>query len=614
MSLRALLVEDNPGDAELVMERLGESAVDITHVARLDEAMAELHATSFDAVLLDLGLPDSKGIGGVRKLLHAHPDLVIVVHTGLQDEETGTAAVQAGAQDFLSKGSYNASGLVKALAYAVERSRWQRQLRELVEKNVDAMVVVGVDSGVVQHVNPAAEKLFGRGAHDLVGHAFPYPLEDQSTSEIEIPRGDPRDSRFAQMRVAQIEWAGENAYLASLRDVTDLRRSQELERRLLHADRLASIGQLAAGVAHEINNPSAFIHSNLELLAERIETLRGAHPELADLLEEMAVMLADSLAGAKRISAIVGDLSSFSRIERDEVDAVDVNDVIEVACSIAHNEIRHRARLVKKLGNVPTIAADRPKLIQVVINLLVNAAHAIEGGHAEQHSITVSTFVRDACVVIAVEDTGCGIPAHQLRRIFEPFFTTKEREVGTGLGLSISAETIRRHRGELEVTSVVGQGTRFEVILPEHTGLSSAAPQAPSAELSREVRDAGRRARVLLIDDEALIRRAVRRILEPAHSVVEAPTGQDALDVLARSEPFDVIICDLMMPELDGPTFYERVGALHPALLDRLVFLTGGAFTPRAKEFLSSTHPLVLEKPISKSELLRVVKRIALGE
>lgn len=611
MKLRTLLVEDNPGDVELVMDRLEGSVVEIMHVERLDEAMKKLDDESFDAVLLDLGLPDSKGIGGVRKLLRAHPDLVIVVHTGVKDEAMGTAAVQAGAQDFLSKGSYNAAGLLKALSYAVERSRWQRQLRELVEKNVDAMVVMSVDGGFVQHVNRAAEKLFGRPAHELIGRTFPYPIENQSTSEIEIPLpGEPRESRFAQMRIAQIEWSGSRAYLASLRDITDLRRAQELERRLLHADRLASIGQLAAGVAHEINNPSTFIHSNLELLTDAVEELLSSHPELTERLREMKEMLSDSLAGAIRISGIVRDLSSFSRIERDDVGDVNVNDVVEVACSIAHNEIRHRAKLIKRLGEVPLIAADRPKLIQVVINLLVNAAQAIESGNAEQNSVTVTTFVRDSCIVIAVEDTGCGIPAHQVRRIFEPFFTTKDREVGTGLGLSISAETVRRHRGELEVTSVRGEGTRFEIVLPEDTGLSSDVPQSPARE-GGEVILTRRRARILLIDDEALLRKAVRRILEPAHTVVEAPTGRDALILLSASESFDVIICDLMMPELDGPSFYERVGALHPRLLDRLVFLTGGAFTPRAKEFVASASPLVLEKPISSKELLGVVRRIA---
>ena len=607
--LRVLLVEDNIGDAELVADRLATTHVTVTHVERLDAALDTLARTEggFDAMILDLGLPDSKGVGGVRTVLRSAPALPIVVLTGADDAVIGTEAVQAGAQDFLSKGSYNGSGLLKALAYAVERSRWQRQLQELVAKNVDAMVVIDARSGFVQHVNRAAEKLFARAAADMVGKAFEFPLEDRSTTEIEIPRDDPRDARFAQMRVAEIEWAGGRAYLASLRDITDLRRAQELERRLLHADRLASIGQLAAGVAHEINNPSSFIQTNLELLTARLEQIGEQYPDLAATLREMRDMLTDSLSGAQRISSIVRDLSAFSRIERDDVDQVDLNEIVEIACNIAANEIRHRALLVKQLGEVPTVSGDRPKLIQVLVNLLVNAAHAIESGKAEENAVTVSTFVRDECVVIAVEDTGSGIPDHILRRIFEPFFTTKEREVGTGLGLSISAETVRRHRGELEVKSELGKGTRFEMILPEDTGLTS----VPPSELPQPAPAPRRRARILLIDDEAMLRRAVRRMLEPIHTVVEAPTGREALTLLAGDDTFDVIICDLMMPELDGPSFYERIGALHPALLDRVVFLTGGAFTPRAKAFVATARPRVLEKPIATEELRSVIRQIA---
>ena len=366
---------------------------------------------------------------------------------------------------------------------------------------------------------------------------------------------------------------------------------QRLQHRLVHTDRLSAIGQLAAGVAHEINNPACYILANLGFIRESLDDLRdkiessGTDPKqiealvagaLSDALAEADEAIADSIHGTERICKIVRELRPFSRIERGELEPVDLNQVVESAINLTGNEIRHRAELVRELTELPRVVGDRAKLCQVAVNLITNATQSIEAGAADKNTITITTDVDGDQVVLRVSDTGSGIPENVRKRMFEPFFTTKEREVGTGLGLAICAETIRKHGGAIEVESSVGQGTTFTVRIPRNTGLVESArvdslPSIRPTDLDK--------AQILLIDDDRLVRTGLRRLLAPPHNVTEAASGASALELLKESS-FDVIICDLMMPEVDGPAVYDQLSSSQPELLDRIVFLTGGAFTP----------------------------------
>jgi PAS domain S-box-containing protein len=626
--LRALVVEDNQGDAALLRAYLA-ADVDLLHEDTLAGACTRLASETVDAVLLDLGLPDSQGLESVRAILRAAPAVPIVVLTGHDDDELGAQAMQVGAQDFQSKAGCDSRSLLRALRYAVERGRLQEQTREIILRNVDAMIVVS-EQGTIRFVNRAAEVLFDREGTDLVDQTFPYPINDRSTRDIEVVRRD-GEIRLAQMRMARLQWDGQGAVLASIRDITDIRRAQDLEQRLLHADRLASIGQLAAGVAHEVNNPASFVLGNIGVLGARSKALRatvgamrsrlGSHLDaegraafdavlaefrVARTLDEIDDMLSDCSDGIQRICSTVKELNAFARIERDEVEVVDVNDVCAVACSIAANEIRHRARLVQNLARVPHIAADRPKLTQVIINLLVNAAHAIGDGSTMDNFVRVETFQRERSIVIAVVDSGSGISETNQRRLFEPFFTTKPRGLGTGLGLSISAETVRKHGGEIRVTSKLGEGSRFEVVLPDVTGLEPSRRAAQAAPTASPIS-----ARILVVDDEPMLRKALRRMLDPPHRVALAESGIEALRMLTEQSTFDVVLCDMMMPGMDGPTFMRAAVQEHPELASRFVFMTGGAITSAAKAFLAEERPLVLDKPISEHLLYGIIERIA---
>lgn len=401
--------------------------------------------------------------------------------------------------------------------------------------------------------------------------------------------------------------------------------------RRLHADRLAAVGQMAAGMAHEVNNPVAYISANSNTIAERVDRLETVFrrlrtvvandPDVArgfdsvmdklnvqDSLRELRDITKENLEGAARISAIVRDLKNFSRIEPDQVEIASVNQIVNEACMLVAHQIRYKAELVKNLGEVPRLPIARQKLCQVVTNLLMNAAQAIPEGDQKAHRIQVKTWAESDRVVLSVTDTGCGIPDHLKKRIFEPFVTTKDRDGGTGLGLSLCADIVRRHGGDIRLYSALEQGSQFEVTLPLQTGLTPKEPNETKAEPVRP--RAHERARILFVDDEMMLLRAFRRLLGPHHDVTTASGGAEALELLTQDQGFDVVICDLMMPDIDGPMLHAEVQRRWPALENRMIFCSGGAFSPRVRHFADQVRDRCIEKPVTLQQLTGVIDRV----
>jgi CheY-like chemotaxis protein len=237
----------------------------------------------------------------------------------------------------------------------------------------------------------------------------------------------------------------------------------------------------------------------------------------------------------------------------------------------------------------------------VFLNLLINAAHAIPEGAADRHRIRVATSTgEDGGAVIEIEDTGEGIAAARLERIFDPFFTTKPIGVGTGLGLSICRNLVRAMGGEIEVESVPERGSLFRVRLPAAAGEDRPAPSLTPAAPSR-------RGRILAVDDEPLVANAIRRALAREYEVVTETSPRAALDLAARGS-FDVVICDLMMPEMTGMDFFSELSAVAPDLSERVLFLSGGAFTPAARAFLERARNPCMEKPFDTEQLRAMVR------
>jgi len=374
-------------------------------------------------------------------------------------------------------------------------------------------------------------------------------------------------------------------------------------KRLAQAERMVSLGTLTAGMAHEINNPLAYVTANLEYLdSHASEFLDARH------LDEVKAVLAEALEGAQRIRGVIQHVNVFSTEGPEDRKPVDVHAALECSMKIAFNEIRHRARLVRDYADLPCVLASEGRLTQVFTNLLVNAAQAIPEGNATGNEIRVTTKLCEGRVMIEVIDTGSGINSQLMGRIFEPFFTTKRPGTGTGLGLAICYGIVHACGGEIFVESELGRGSTFRVVLP--TALPVLKTTIPPM---RSCRPPTRRARLLVVDDEPAILRALARSLRREHEVVTVDSGKQALDQLERDTNFDLILCDLMMPTISGSDVYHAVRSMQPGLEARIVFMTGGVFTDRAKDFLAAVQNACVAKPLELNRLNALIAESLAG-
>jgi signal transduction histidine kinase len=410
--------------------------------------------------------------------------------------------------------------------------------------------------------------------------------------------------------------------LATLDRVIREREMKEMSEQLEAAQRLASLGRVAAGVGHEINNPLAFAMLNLSVSLKRLTDLRegrlspsGPSVQLIDLgdlgnpLDEITGMLEEAAVGLERIRQTVGNLQQLSRKPERVLAPVGLEEVIDRAVAMAWNQIRHRARLVKDYGATGAVHGDASALGQVFLNLLLNAAQAIHEGGAEHNEIVISTRRSGREVIVEIRDTGEGIASEVLPHVSEPFFTTKPVGLGTGLGLSICSQTVADHGGRLEIESPPAGGTKVRVHLPapdleERGGEARASGARQGGPAPRPLR----RGRVLVIDDEPLIGRVVRTALSTEHDVEVVVHAAEGLAMLEKGMTFDLILCDLAMPEVSGPAVFEAISQRWPSLLPHLVFMTGGAFTPSLAAFLEKPSIQVLAKPFRVEDLRRVAR------
>ena len=394
---------------------------------------------------------------------------------------------------------------------------------------------------------------------------------------------------------------GEPFLVGVIRDLTEARR---LEMQLRLADRMASVGTLAAGVAHEINNPLAYISANLTHVAGELGQGELTLAQQAELRE--AVL--ESLEGAGRVRVIVQDLKSFARADDETQGPVDVHKVIHGSLRLVRNELQHRTRLTSSLEPVPPMRGNEARLGQVVVNLLVNALQAFPAERSTEHNrITLSTRSRGEWILIEVEDNGQGMSPEVQQRIFEPFFTTKPVGLGTGLGLSICNNLIRIMGGWIEVQSTPGWGSTFRLVLPSYT-VKSEAPVAPTHEKAGETQMARRK--VLLIDDEPAVGTAVRRLLRDWHEVEPLQDAREALKRIASGVQYDAIVCDVMMPEMTGVQFFQELERSAPELARRTGLMTGGVFSTHAREFIESRGVELLHKPFERDSLRKFVERL----
>lgn len=486
-------------------------------------------------------------------------------------------------------------------------SDWEERLRRC-ESNLVSLLDASSD-GVLIHrdlryiyANPAALKLVGRRRDEVIGHS-PFELVpprfrmllaerimEAYTTRAPMPEVEERllHASGAEVPVEAVAipvvFAGDVATLVHVRDITTRR---SLEVRLRAADRLSSAGLIAAGVAHEIGDPLAYALSNLELLEERIaDECEPATKELVELVTSVR----DAVAHAANVAR---DVKVFTSPLHGRPSAVDIHQLLRATLAFLGPELRSRANVIERFGEVPNVLANESCLAQVFLNLLTNAVQSLAGDRGP-NDIIITTRAKGDSVIVEVQDTGIGIPTELQSTIFEPLFTTKAE--GSGLDLALCRELLTKEGGSISVESVVGRGTTFTVVL-------RAMRQAQSA---RKVRERSSGKRILVIDEQPREAAALKMLLSNHHTTV-ATSGHEALQRLHAGEHYDVIVCDLLMEKIDGVDLHRRLRVERPELAARMIFLTGDAFISRTQQFLAGVPNRHVQKPVGPDELLDAV-------
>ncbi|MEY4510781.1 MAG: hypothetical protein RLZZ450_2903 [Pseudomonadota bacterium] len=376
--------------------------------------------------------------------------------------------------------------------------------------------------------------------------------------------------------------------------------------------RLTALGELAGAIAHEVNNPLAFVVGNLELMSEPLRELEaGLAGKASPARERLEHLLGGARRAADRVAAAMRGVLLFATTDTSSVGAVDVHEALEASLQVASNSILACAKLVRCFQPIPSARGNIARLGQVFLTILLNAVHAIRDSGEGSHVITVSTFVNaSGDPVVTVSDTGRGRTSTRPARIVEPLFSIHEGSLGRGLSATVSRDILDAMGGTMELVGTPGEGSCVCVTLPRDERVSGASPGLSRTLSAAVVR---RRTSVLVVDDEPLMLELVRSMLEAEYDLATFSDPRAALaSMLAGS--FDVVVCDLMMPDLTGMDLYERVCVERSTLAKKFIFISGGAFTERARAFIASNARPVLTKPFRSAELLDLIAAQLGGE
>jgi signal transduction histidine kinase/ActR/RegA family two-component response regulator len=586
------------------------------------EARARLQRGADDACVVVW----SPGSEPASELLHDASaqgwSVPLIVVTPVEDPAAEGVAMLLGVSQWLVRPALTALDLERAVRNAVWRAAVHRRLRErehtfraAFEGGDEARLLVD-DEGRCRDANAVARRVFALPAGDLVGvslAALVGAVAHARLASLWAPQGP--TPREATLRVqhpggASVTYEASvvprillDCHLAVLRDVTS---REEMRMRLSLSERMSSLGTLAAGMAHAINNPLQVIYTSVDLVQLHLDRARAADPGAAVEIDEALTEMAVAREAAERVQRVVRDLAVFTRADHGETSRVNLSVPLETAIRLTATTIRHRATLVKDIRPGASVTGNEAQLTQVFVHLLLNAAQAIPEGASAQNEVRVSLArVPDGRVQVTVSDTGHGMSPEVVAQVFDPFFTTRSVGEGVGLGLSVCHGTVTAMGGEILVESERGKGTTFRVILPVLGGSGRPATMTPIPVL-----DAVPRSHVLVIDDDPLVVRSLTRLLQGHHEVEALTDAREGLARVLSGERFDAILCDVMMPEMSGVDFYQALVARVPEQAARVVFVTGGAFSPETRAFLEAGQHRVVEKPVTRGTLFNALLRV----
>ncbi|NJN15511.1 MAG: response regulator [Oscillochloris sp.] len=558
---------------------------------------------------------------------------ILQVPLTVGDQVIGVLAVdhQQADRQFSENDQYLLAALADYAAIAIENARLyeaarvsERRYRDLFTNASDLILMLDRDLRITNS-NKVAQRIVGYSVEELIGrHLWTLCAPDSwqnaepqlqellaghpiPTFELELIR---RDQEPVYLEVAaQVMHNGNGAsgvYLIA-RDLTERRR---LEEQLIQSEKLSAIGQLVAGVAHELNNPLTSVSGYAQLL------LRDSL-----LSEESRQDVEQIHTQAERAARIVRNLLIFAREHKPERTAVAVNEVLRSTLALQSYQLRvDNIGVVLDLDeHLPLTTADPHQLQQVFLNLITNARQAMVG-QSKRGTLTIRTLVEptgdegEPQIQITVADSGIGIPERDLAKIFNPFFTTKPIGQGTGLGLSICFGIIQEHGGRIWAESQIGVGTRVSVTMPIRD-TTSIILETPPVDLTVAEPETGQY--ILVVDDEEPVLRLMKRLLRDlGHRTTLVNNGEEALELIAR-EPFDVVLIDVKMPGMDGFELARILREQSPDLADRIIFVTGDTLSSNTRDVLEQGGNLFISKPFAIDQLhdmlQLLVKRRSIG-
>lgn len=555
-SARILLIDDSLISLAVIGDKLEEWGHQVTTADCGHDGLIAFDEQKHDLVISDMMMPDMDGIAVLHELQKCSPNVIVVMLSSYSQLDVVLKAMRLGAFDYVIKDE-RLDTLQGAIQRAMKQQQLQRENCELLQE-----------------------------LHDM--NDMLETKVSERTLELE------RTNRKLTLERAELERA--------------LNALNETQSQLVHAEKMASIGVLTAGVAHEINNPLAFLLPNFACLETHCQRLLG--DDIEDQVEtsrEIDELIHECREGLQRIGDIVKELSFFSRRGDSSSRRLNVLRLVESVFKLLSNQVCH-VSLRADLEPDVEVCADPGQMRQVFLNLLINAVHAIPENAGGE--VTVMATVHGDQVKIAVRDNGVGIKPDDKSRVFDPFFTTKPVGQGTGMGLAITRQLVERMGGEISIESDLGQGTTIFIALPKWSGgLDSIVEELQSRRTT--IPPAAERSKILILDDEQSLLNSFRRILSQHYEVVGYRRGALALEWLDKTGSPDVILCDLIMPEMSGIEFYESVCEQHADLAERFVFITGGTVTLEAQRFVESCGLPVIKKPFDMMELVSTVDEIS---
>ncbi|AFY87114.1 hybrid sensor histidine kinase/response regulator [Chroococcidiopsis thermalis] len=622
--VKVLLVDDDEDDYVLTRDWLAAAqgtTFDLDWVSSYDEAIATIAQCQHDIYLLDYRLGDRNGLELLQAAVAEGCAAPIILLTGKGDREIDIEAMKAGAADYLEKTQLSAPLLERSIRYALERQHTQQQIRaqaELLNVATDAIIVRSLDDKVL-YWNKGAERLYGWQAQEAIGRnpnllIYNESLVDQLLEiHTALEQTDTWQGELHQVTknekpiVVYSRWTLVRDRQAQPKSIlvvnTDITEKKLLEAQFLRAQRLESIGTLASGIAHDLNNVLAPILMTAQLLESQM------HDERSQRLLPIVV------TNAKRGAALVKQVLSFARGLEGTYTNLQIKHLISEIRQIAKQTFPKSIEVQTNIAsNLWSVSGDATQLHQVLMNLCVNARDAMPNGGtltisaenftADEHYARMNLEAKaGSYIVVTVRDTGQGMSLETQERIFEPFFTTKELGKGTGLGLSTVMGIVKGHNGFIQVWSELGRGTEFQVYLP-------AVAVVEYYRQTEQDTPYGNGELILVVDDEAGVREATKTSLETFnYKVVTASDGIEAIATYAEHrDRIDLILIDMLMPAMDGITTIRTIQKLNPQT--KIIATSGLAAQDKFHGMTDIEVQAFLAKPYTAQELLQTMKQV----